>query len=108
MRKDYVELLLEYIRLNIGVKRLSLKEAQKFIGCSRSILTDHCKKELGMAPGAYIRKYKALVMINSVEKNNFYNSDKNYAFYSGFCRAFKKIKGMTPAEYKKINTCDDK
>jgi two-component system, response regulator YesN len=108
MKKDYIKLLNDYVYQNLGKNKLSIKNAQEFIGCSRSILTEHCKNKLGMTPGKLFLKYKKIVMIDKVENlEGGDNLDVNYAFYSGFCRAFKKIHGITPSEYRKSLLCEE-
>jgi AraC-like DNA-binding protein len=108
--KKYVELLNNYMEKEKPYLNpdLSLNDLVKTLGIKRNILTQVLNMELNKKFFLYINEFRirdALKILNdpSKEKMNILNIAYATGFNSKptFNRAFKKITGHTPSEYKK-------
>lgn len=109
-RSDYSQCIyhaLHYIKQNLSIK-MSISEIAENVFVSKSTLTKHFQKELGMSVNQYITdtvmaESARMLLVGNVsvlavsEKLGF--SDQFY-----FSRRFKEKFGVSPREYRK-NTC---
>ena len=102
---QFVQKVIEYIRLNID-KNLSLEVLAKVSDSSPTKISREFKSEVGESITNFINSLRIneAVQLMSNEKYNITDiafkvgfNDLNY-----FTKVFKKFKGVTPSEYKKI------
>lgn len=98
---------IEFIRANLD-QDLSLNTISDAIGISSFELSRQFKKETGEGITEYINKQRISEAVYLMENNNISITD--IAYMAGFndvnyfTKVFKKIKGVTPSEYRKNNT----
>jgi AraC family transcriptional regulator of arabinose operon len=95
--------VLEYIRIHLNDK-LNIDALSQMAFMSKSSFFRAFKHELGISPVDYIIKER--IQLSKQFMNNPHNSVSEACFKAGFnnlnyfCRAFKKIEGITPSLYK--------
>ena len=98
---------IEFIRANLN-QDLSLNAISDAIGTSSFELSRQFKKETGEGITEYINKQRINEAIYLMDSDNISITDIAYMVgfndVNYFTKVFKKIKGVTPSEYRKNNT----
>lgn len=101
---ERVNLAIEYIKQNISAS-LSVNDVANYLYISTRQLTRLFEKTLNVSPGNYIKNYRAerirnmLLNVNlSLEK---ISDSMGYNDVSSLIKAFKRVEGVTPAQYRK-------
>jgi AraC family transcriptional regulator of arabinose operon len=95
--------VMEYIRFHLSEK-LNIDALSQMAFMSKSSFFRAFKYELGISPVDYIIKER--IQLSKQLMNNPHNSISDACFKAGFnnlnyfCRAFKKIEGITPSMFK--------
>ncbi|MBE5908927.1 MAG: response regulator [Lachnospiraceae bacterium] len=100
---DYVRKSLIYIQTNYR-EPLTLDATADYIGISKSYLSTLFKEEVGQGFSEYLNVYrikKAKMLMSHEQDLHVVAFDCGFQDYSYFFKVFKKVTGMTPAEYKK-------
>lgn len=98
--------VLDYINHNLNGD-LSVETLADVGAMSRSSFIQHFKNLLTLAPGEYVQNVRisaAKKLILKDKPMSVICFDVGYEDASGFSRAFKKNTGMTPREWKRLNT----
>jgi two-component system, response regulator YesN len=95
---------IEFIRTNLD-QDLSLEIISKSIGSSSYELSRKFKKETGVSITDYINKQRINEAVSIMENKNLLVTDiaqmVGFNDVNYFTKVFKKIKGITPSEYRK-------
>ncbi|MCR4998896.1 MAG: response regulator [Lachnospiraceae bacterium] len=100
---EYVRKCLTYIQINYR-EPISLDATAESIGISKSYLSTMFKEEIGQGFSEYLNTYrikKAKSLMAHEQDLHVVAFDCGFQDYSYFFKVFKKVTGMTPAEYKK-------
>ncbi|MCR4588018.1 MAG: response regulator [Lachnospiraceae bacterium] len=100
---EYVRKCLSYIQTSYK-EPITLDAAAENIGISKSYLSTLFKEEIGQGFSEYLNAYRikqAKVIMNSEQDLHVVAYDTGFQDYSYFFKVFKKITGITPAEYKR-------
>jgi len=95
--------VIEYIRLHLS-ERLNIDTLSQMAFMSKSSFFRAFKHELGISPVDYIIRER--IQLSKQLMNNPHNSISEACFKAGFnnlnyfCRAFKKVEGITPGIFK--------
>jgi AraC-like DNA-binding protein len=101
---EYIESAVTFIEYNY-MKEITVQGIANYVGLERTYFSKLFHNSMGMSPQNYICQYrieKACQLIKSTDLNN-----KQIGQYCGvedefyFSRLFKRIKGITPAEFRK-------
>lgn len=102
--RRYIEFSIGYIH-NYAYKKITVDELAKKVNIDRSYLTFLFKKHIGISPKQYILKTKMKTACEYLELTNYditqIASSVGYEDLFVFSRAFKKIIGTSPTEYRK-------
>ncbi len=98
--------LLHYIQQNIhDPKKLKAKEISIKLGISLSYLGRYFRKQTGETLQEYISKYKVRLievrLLNTDMRINEIANELSFTDESHLNRVFKKLKGISPSEYKR-------
>lgn len=101
---ERVNLAIEYIKQNISAS-LSVKDVADYLYISTRQLTRLFEKTLNISPGNYIKNYR-IERIRNMLLNVNLSLDKisdsmGYNDVSSLIKAFKRVEGVTPAQYRK-------
>lgn len=103
----YVKNAAEYINMNMGEK-IKVSDIANHIGINRSYLTTCFKKIFGKSPFEYILEVKMNTakkyLLQSNLKINEIASMTGYDDQITFSKAFKSYYGISPREYRKLNS----
>lgn len=103
---DYVSFIKKYISEQY-MNDLSLSNLAEAAHISRSHLSTLFNEEVGCSFSEYLANYRINKSKDIFEKTNLTWTQISYLVgyksYSYFSRSFKKIEGITPKQYKKIN-----
>ncbi len=95
---------IEYVCKN-RTKHITVEDASKYIGISRSYLSSLFAKEMGMSLSSFICEEKIKAAANMIRFSDYSYSEIaeyfGFASQSHFIQCFKKIMGSTPKEFKK-------
>lgn len=99
--------VIQYIRTNIE-KELSLQEISSFVNVHPNYLSSAFKKEVGKTLTEYINELKIAAIKQYMNYTNLSISEISYTFnfnhLTYFSRFFKKHSGLTPKEYRNLNS----
>lgn len=97
-----------YINLNFGDSSLSLTSAAEALQMNEGYLSGRFKQETGMNFSAYVEKVRmdkarellrtGNMTIKEIAENTGYTSENS------FCRAFKRVTGMSTSEWRNADT----
>lgn len=97
---------IEFINKNYG-KAISLTEAAEYAGVSVQYLSTVFKEDCGMVFTDYLNNVRVNraknLILNSSDKLKDIIPAVGFNNYNYFFKVFKKITGITPDEYKKVN-----
>jgi len=104
-KSDLIETAIYYMKENIE-KKLSIKDAAKFIGYSPSHFSKVFTETIGITPNEYFNLIKIQKACELLQKTNMKINQISYKigiqdnYY--FSRLFKKIMKVSPREYRKL------
>ena len=94
---------IDYIRENIH-KSITVSELADYVGLNETYLSKLFKKEVGCSVSEYIRNEKieeACWLLKYTNKTSIeIATDLSFSSHSYFISVFKKVKGITPKEYR--------
>lgn len=101
---ERINLAIEYIKQNISAS-LSVRDVADYLYISTRQLTRLFEKTLSISPGNYIKNYR-MERIRNMLLNVNLSLDKiadsmGYNDVSSLIKAFKRVEGITPAQYRK-------
>ena len=107
MKNLYSKKIKKYISRNIK-KEMSLNELSTYLGCSSNHTIRIFKKEFDMTPHSFIINQKitqARKMMKKSKNTTLASIAKEVGFYdqSHFSKSFKKVLGVNPSAYRRIN-----
>ena len=110
-KKRIMRDILIYVNNNCLSEALSLQTIATENGISVATLLRLFDEFIGMSPVEYMNAYKVSIACEKMQDGGLNVSEA--AFWSGFddekyfARVFKRVKGMTPMEYRKNNSDED-
>ena len=101
---ERINLAIEYIKQNISAS-LSVSDVADYLYISTRQITRLFEKTLNISPGNYIKNYR-MERIRNMLLNVNLSLDKiadsmGYNDVSSLIKAFKRVEGITPAQYRK-------
>ena len=110
-KKKTLREILIYINNNYALPTMSAGKVCEICGISSSAIERLFSEFLGMSPIDYINSYRISVACDQMQTHNFDIASAaqwvGYTDMKYFSRVFKEKKGMTPSEYKSLETKDD-
>ena len=110
-KKKTLREILIYINNNYALPTMSAGKVCEICGISSSAIERLFSEFLGMSPIDYINSYRISVACDQMQTHNFDIASAaqwvGYTDMKYFSRVFKEKKGMTPGEYKSLETKDD-
>ncbi|MBE7020206.1 MAG: AraC family transcriptional regulator [Ruminococcaceae bacterium] len=107
---EYVMRIFNYVVEHINEK-ITLKTVAGFLHLSKEYTAYIFKKETGTTLSSYINEQKILISEKLILKENMTLSEialhLNFANYDYFSKTFKRYKGISPSEYKKLKAHTD-
>lgn len=105
-KEQYFQKALEFICMNYSHK-ISISGIAKYVGIDRKYLHYIFKSHFGMSPQEYLINYRIQIACNLLEDKSLtigqVSHSCGYPDPLLFSKIFKKIKGVSPTEYKKNN-----
>ncbi|WP_139905352.1 AraC family transcriptional regulator [Clostridium thermarum] len=99
--------VISYIRKNIE-ENFTLQDISSYVGVHPNYLSAAFKKEVGKTLSEYINEHKIASIKLYIKHTNLSISEISYTFnfshVTYFSRFFKKHTGMTPMDYRKLNS----
>ncbi|NMB97558.1 MAG: AraC family transcriptional regulator [Clostridiaceae bacterium] len=103
-KEQYINKMLEFIELNYS-RKISISEMAKYIGLDRSYMGSIFKDYLKTTPQSYLTKFRmnkaCELMSNQQLSIGDISRSVGYEDPLLFSKTFKKIKGLSPREYRK-------
>ena len=103
-RQHYIELAKKYVEDNYK-HEVKVSDIAQRIGIDRSYLTQLFKEVLHISPQEYILYYRldraALLLYDPTMKISAIAHEVGYQDVASFSRTFKRVKGMTPSDYRR-------
>lgn len=98
-----IQKAIDYIKSNIS-NAISVTDVARDLHTSTKQLTRIFQKNLGTTPGAYIKDYKITCICSLLTTTDLSIDDiaefMNYPDASSMIKAFKRMKGVTPLQYR--------
>ncbi len=101
-----VELIQYYIQDNLS-KKIMMRDISAYIGISVNQMCRIFKTQHGISVQQYLTntriKYSCNLLVNSDRLLKDIATESGYEDTDYFCRVFRKYRGMTPSQYRRLN-----